>query len=166
MKKCPKCLQNYSDKSLDFCLEDGMRLMSAEVALNLAQQTQAKTLVLPTLTNQIDSPNKTEVLTYESNIPASIKEKAIQKGYKTLEISTVIFALSHNYWQWLYVDKPDFANLLSFLISTNFILWFFLLVFGTTTSLGALKYCQNKGFPIVSLVTLAINLILFIVPRR
>jgi hypothetical protein len=160
MKRCPKCQQIYHDNMLEFCLEDGTRLVLTSDSSTIDIKTHLKTEVFQQNTTPIDNAVKTD--------PNQItfKEKAFEKGYKTLETSTIVFALLHNYWQWLYLDKPNLYNLADFFLSTNFIVWFFVLVIGIILSLAALKLCKQKSFPIVSLVVIAINLLLFIVPRR
>jgi hypothetical protein len=45
-------------------------------------------------------------------------------------------------------------------------MWLLLLITGGATGLLAVKYGRNKGFAYTSLVILAINLLLFLVPKR
>ncbi len=160
MKRCPKCHQIYNDTTLEFCLEDGTRLVLTTDSSTIDIKTHLKTEVFGQNTVPIDTAEKTA---YNQ---ITFKEKAIEKGYKTLEISTIVFALLHNYWQWLYLDKPNLYNLTDFFTSMNFIVWFFMLIIGLVLGITALKLCKQKSFPIVSLVVIAINLLLFIVPRR
>ena len=44
MKRCPECLRDYSDETLNFCLDDGARLVSGPVTGQLAP-----TVMLPTI---------------------------------------------------------------------------------------------------------------------
>lgn len=160
MKKCPKCRREYADKTLEFCLEDGARLVSSIVT-----KTSEQTVVLPNTeilpnfeTNPIEPAKTTKV--------QELKEKAVDRGYKILEIAPIVLALIHNYWQWLYVDKEKFHTIGEFLLSVNFIVWLILLLIGIGLSFSTVKFGRNKGFAITSLIILAINLLLFIVPRR
>lgn len=160
MKKCPKCRREYSDGTLEFCLEDGARLISP-----ILTKTSEETVVLPNTevlpnfeTNPIEPAKTTKV--------QELKEKAVNRGYKVLEIAPIVFALIHNYWQWLYVDKQRFSTVAEFILSANFIVWLLFLLIGAIVSIFALKLAKNKGFAITSLIILAINLLLFIVPRR
>ena len=160
MKKCPKCRREYSDGTLEFCLEDGARLISP-----ILTKTSEETVVLPNTevlpnfeTNPIEPAKTTKV--------QELKEKAVDRGYKVLEIAPIVFALIHNYWQWLYVDKQRFSTVTEFILSANFMVWLLFLLIGAIVSIFALKLAKNKGFAITSLIILAINLLLFIVPRR
>jgi len=59
MKCCPKCNIEYFDKTLEFCLEDGTRLV-----LNSTYQTETPTIVR---TNKLDlSTEKTFSLPYST----------------------------------------------------------------------------------------------------
>ena len=160
MKKCPKCRRDYSDGTLEFCLEDGARLVSP-----ILTKTSEATVILPNTeilpdfsTNPLEAAKTTKV--------QELKEKAVAQGYKILEIAPIVFALVHNYWQWLYVDKQKFYTVSEFLLSANFIVWLILLMIGAGLSISTLKFGRNKSFAITSLIILAINLLLFIVPRR
>lgn len=186
MKRCAKCYRQYADLTLEFCLEDGTPLVTFQSSnveqtavlyplpptvaapLKVAEpetlpdfslpETQAAVLPRPTEKQQLQATitNKTEVL----------KEKAISKGFQVLEIIPIIFALMQNYWQWLYFSRPQDFQFPDFLWSSNFLVWLVLTLFGLSLSLFALKSAKNKGFAIVGLVILAINLLLCIVPRR
>lgn len=160
MKKCSKCNREYSDGTLEFCLEDGTRLIPPIIT-----KTSEETVILPNTevlpnfeTNPLEPAKTTKV--------QELKEKAVNQGYKVLEIAPIIFALIHNYWQWLYVDKQKFYTVSEFLLSVNFIVWLMLLLIGTGLSISTLKFGRNRGFAITGLIILAINLLLFIVPRR
>jgi magnesium-transporting ATPase (P-type) len=160
MKKCPKCNREYSDRTLEYCLEDGARLVSPVLT-----KTSEETVVLPNTevlpnfeTNPIEPAKATKV--------QELKEKAVDQGYKVLEIIPIVFALIHNYWQWLYLDKQRFSTVGEFLLSVNFVVWLLFLLVGTGLSIFAIKLSKNKGFAVTSLIILAINLLLIIIPRR
>ena len=173
MKYCPQCNQKYSDNTLEFCLEDGSRLTSD------SGDSVPPTLVIPnnTLDSTIETPNL-----HHQNVPPTvkfndakttvqnkgevIKQKVVHQSFKVLEILPIIISLAHNYWQWLYVSNQHSSDLMSFIISIPFLVWIVLLIAGAILSLVALKYCENKGFAYTSLVVLAINFILFLVPKR
>jgi len=96
----------------------------------------------------------------------NFKEKVSYQGLRTIEVLPIIPALANNYWQWLYLNRANDGDTLSFLISINFIVWFSLLVFGLISCFIAIKYGKYRGFAITALVILAINLLLSIVPLK
>lgn len=177
MKKCPKCQAVYYDETLLFCLEDGTELefagrQSAVATENFSVNDKSietmfvenrgelpKTIeAKAAATMRQDSPNPTQ--------NASLKEKAVEKGYRTLEIGTLVAALAHNWWQWLYVDRQNYGSVSAFLFSADFVIWFLLLLAGTVAGLLTLKFSRNKTLAYFGLVILAINFILLIVPRK
>ena len=173
MKQCPNCNREYSDATLEFCLEDGSRLVSPSG--NFLPQT----IIMPTTssvlpTENINSPLQKAQQTIDINkvkttVQAksqAVKENVVKQSIKVLEILPIIISLAHNYWQWLYVNNQNSSELMSFIISIHFLIWLFLLTVGAISSLIAIKYCQNKGFAYTGLVILAINFILFLVPKR
>lgn len=180
MKSCPKCKSVYYDETLEFCMEDGSRLTQTSpekdeiptiVSNKIPEILDDKTLeyhIKPTENENLEKypeknlNNKTKIDEKLTNF----KEKVSYQGLRTIEILPIIIALANNYWQWLYLNKSDFSDTLSFLISINFIVWFLLLILGLTSSFIALKYGKNRGFAITSLVILAINLLLSIVPLK
>ena len=175
MKRCPKCNLNYEDNSLEFCLEDGTRLASptnfnTEIPTvthsNNPNSTTAKTVSLP-FSEQAANPDL-QIAEKSPIFPQTtqIKEKAIEQTNKMLEIAPVILALAHNWWQWIYLNKQSYSSFVEYVFSANFLVWVLLLVIGAILGLVSFKRLQNKGFAIVSLVTLAINFILFLVPKR
>ncbi len=182
MKICPKCDETYSDDTLEFCLEDGSPLVQTFRATNKLSRnpdviTQDKqefeTAVLPeTFTKQANLdikqiPDTVVTAQTDSNKNVSrIKEKFTHQGLRFIEVLPVIIALCHNYWHWLYFDKTRFGDFFKFLISGTFIIWILLLISGVIASLIALKYGKNRGFAIVALVILAINLLLGLVPLK
>jgi len=96
----------------------------------------------------------------------AIKQTVVHQSFKVLEISPIVLSLAHNYWQWLYVSNQSSAGILDFITSVHFLLWLLLLLTASVVSLVGIKYSQNKGFAYTSLVILAINFILFLVPKR
>ncbi|MDQ3180933.1 MAG: hypothetical protein M3Q33_10480 [Acidobacteriota bacterium] len=166
MKCCPKCKIEYPDNTLEFCLEDGTRLtLSANSNL-----TTAKTAVLYDFTKQspVEFENSKETILQNKDTDKllNIKEKITYQGFKVIEIAPIVLSLTHNYWQWLYLNKTNYPDTLSFLTSSHFVIWLLLLTSGAISSFIALKYGRNKGFAIASLVILAINLLLSIVPNK
>jgi magnesium-transporting ATPase (P-type) len=166
MKHCPKCNVDYPDDTLEFCLEDGTRLILS--AKN--NPTIAKTAVLNNFPNQspieFKTSNETILQTKDTNKLTNIKEKVTHQGFKIIEIAPIVLALTHNYWQWLYLNNSTYNNTISFLTSSHFIVWLLLLISGAISSIIGLKYGKNKSFAITSLVILAINLLLSIVPNK
>ncbi len=167
MKICPKCKANYSDATLEFCLEDGTRLNFPAVNGTYTQEkTEAFNKIADAPPNNFDVSKETVLQNKATNKIAEIKEKVTYQGYKIIEIFPIVLALIHNYWQWLYLNKTDYANTISFLTSGHFIVWLCLLIVGVLTSIAALKYAKNRGFAVASLAILAINLLLSVVPNK
>lgn len=166
MKQCPQCKVKYLDDSLEFCLEDGTRLI---LSTN-NDPTNARNAVLNKFTNQppMEFANSKETILQNKQTTKllDIKEKATSQGIKIIEVAPIVLSLCHNYWQWLYLNKTTYPDTISFLTSSLFVIWFFLLIFGAIISFIALRYGKNKGFAIASLVILAINLLLSIVPNK
>jgi hypothetical protein len=182
MKRCPKCSIDYFDNALEFCLEDGTKLvittnsgeeiptitksnkpnLTAAETVNLPFSIPAKTLEFSShdLTNVKKIP---QIETAKSNL---IKETVTLQSYKVLEIAPIFISLAHNWWQWIYLNNQYYSSISSFLVSANFLMWLLLLIAGTSISLLAIKKSPNKGFAFTSLVILSINLILFLVPKR
>jgi hypothetical protein len=182
MKICPKCKTRYSDPTLEFCLEDGVRLVLSEI-----QSADAPSVTLPnkpnpvTLENTVafpssrssavQTPAESEIQSGNAavNAPASnhgLKKDMVQKSERILEISPLIIALAHNWWQWVYLNDQYYSSFSSYVFSANFLMWLLLLGAGLAVGLPALKRSVNRDFAIAGLVVLAINLLLFIVPRR
>lgn len=95
-----------------------------------------------------------------------IKETVTSQTYKILEVAPIVLSLAFNWWQWLYLNNQYYSSLSSFLVSANFLMWLVLLIFGVSLSFFTLKKCENKSLAYVSLVILAVNFILFLVPKR
>ncbi len=175
MKRCPKCSIEYFDNTLEFCLEDGMRLVS-----ELSFETEKPSVTHankpnPSTEKTVNLPFSKPVETLEfggandfQTIPQTdlLKERVAQQGNKVLEIAPIVIALAHNWWQWIYLSNQYYSSLSSYVLSANFLMWLLLLTAGAVVSLFAVKRCKNKGFAFASLVILSINLILFLVPRR
>lgn len=184
MKSCPKCKSVFFDETLEFCMEDGSPLVLtspekeevptviknksdfavAEKTLEFSEQNQP-------LTNYLHEAKNTRQIEINPTVKieeklTNFKEKVSYQGLRTIEVLPIILALANNYWQWLYLNRTNYEDTLSFLISVNFIVWFSLLVFGSISCFIAIKYGKNRGFAITALVILAINLLLSIVPLK
>lgn len=183
MKRCPKCNLEYFDNALEFCLEDGIKLASVTsfdneiptlVKSTGSNQTAAKTAQLPnpniakTLESNFADKNR-EVETAEQPLPQTknqLKEQVAAQSYKILEVAPIFLSLAHNWWQWIYLNNQNYSSVSSFLVSANFLMWILLLAAGVAVGLFAVRKCANKSFAYAGLVILAINLILFLVPKR
>lgn len=160
---------------LDFCLDDGERLVLLKQkndTFNEISPTQAKTEVLSNNFNRavfVTPDTKTtlqdELLNDLENQSPGIKQKVKMQWLKTLEIVPIILALTHNYWQWLYLARKSYYDFTSFFFSLDFIVWLILLAASAAFGIISLKYSKSKGFAITALVVLAINVILSIVPK-
>jgi hypothetical protein len=191
MKRCPKCNLDYFDNVLEFCLEDGAKLtpytassaaQTKEIHPGGQMPSTEKTLNLPF--SKTDSPpaqsvpknrsgefsqtlpHVTDVALLQKNKLQNLHQTIIQKGSKVLEITPIVFALAHNWWQWIYLDKQYFASVASFIFSAYFLLWLFLLISGACIGLYSVRYSPRKALAYTSLVILSINLLLFLVPGR
>lgn len=178
MKSCPECKKDYYDETLEFCLDDGSRLLKTDKFNN-------ETLTAPAIKPNMDLTNlKTVELSKQQALPSAVspkkevfpnrefseKKEKIKKNVadtslRVLETSPIILALAHIYWQWLYFSRQPTYDLTAFFTSYSFLVWIFLLIGGLMFGLFSLKYGNNKGFAITALVVLAINVILSIVPK-
>lgn len=176
MKRCPKCNLSYSDKTLEFCLEDGTRLILENTfggetptvtRSNNPGSTTAKTIALPFSTPaenlNLHNPN---AVVRDFSQKSLLKEKVLRQSLQILEIAPIIIALAHNWWQWIYLNNQYYSTLTVYILSANFLIWLLLLLTGAAVGLLSLRRVPNKGLAIVSLVILAINLILFLVPKH
>ncbi len=174
MKRCPKCNADYFDNMLEFCLEDGARL-------NFATQpgggTTARTVQRVPTTIQPPGPlsnlnSEETVVIRKAGEQGTVEQKTLEpyaeptQAAKIMETAPIVLALAHNWWQWIYLEKTYIYSIPEFLISANFLMWLLLLGSGILVSLLAVKHSKNKTLGIISLVALAINLILFLVPRK
>lgn len=175
MKRCPNCATDYFDDMLEFCLEDGAKLFTVSKPLKDAPTVTKQNPPNPFTEKTFNLPSTAGAETLESIKPNNAQinrqndfsiEKKSNVGSKVLEILPVIIALSHNWWQWLYVANQSYSSVTGFLISAAFLMWLLLLATGVGISLLAVKRCQNKGYAFASLVILSVNLILFLVPKR
>lgn len=178
MKVCSQCKKNYYDETLEFCLEDGSRLSKIDGKNNELltatkikpsfENTQAETVFLNNapVTGGSDLPEtQPAILQTLTQKKENLKQNVATTSQKFLEVSPIVLALAHNYWQWLYLFKHSTSPLSEFLISYNFIVWILLFLSGLMFGVFSLKYSKNKGFAITALSVLAINLILSIVPK-
>jgi hypothetical protein len=178
MKKCPQCQTAYFDEMIEFCLEDGAKLTvvssptTVETKSFVTDQKSIETVFfegrteLPKTVEVKDSATVVQPAAAVTKQPLSLKQKTVQKGYRALEVGTVIFALAHNWWQWVYVDRQSYGSIGNFLFSANFLVWFLLLAAGTTSGIFSLKLSGKKDLAYTGLIILAINFLLLLVPRK
>jgi hypothetical protein len=174
MKRCAKCNFNYADDTLEFCLEDGSRLLTvAPIQTEIPTKTFSNLNVSAETSVKLPFSNQAEVLEFDKDkndqkptdaVPA-LKTSILQNN-KILEISAVTLALIHNWWQWLYLNNQYYSSFSSYVLSANFLMWLMLLAFGATIGIISLKQSSNKALPIIGLVILSINLLLFLVPKH
>jgi len=173
MKRCPKCNRSF-ENSLDFCLEDGARLTpifdsaTAVTVESKPAQTVSPTVAYPMApvreaANKLSNTVETETVVAKKAI---LGQEPVLKPAPAFEYASIAIALDHNWWQWLYLEKQYVSSLLDYIFSANFLMWLVLLASGTAISLFVVRRSERKIFGILSLVILAINLILFLVPRR
>jgi hypothetical protein len=190
MKRCPQCNLGYTDATIEFCLEDGTRLepfnetadepptvWSNKSTLGGKTTTQTRTAETfadnakfasawaggqPNQSGQQNLQEKNENSPQTNEQP----EAAASFTVKILALAPIIVALSQNYWQWLYMADYNSFKFPAFLWSVNFYIWLGLLVSGIVLSVFALRKNVNRNFAVVSLIILAINFLLCIVPRR
>ncbi len=181
MKECLQCLAKYFDNMLEYCLDDGTKLLStAETTAAPTQPNAVFPKVAPAAGKTIEfSPSvdqtngETETIQIETqkvkqNRHAQtdkIKNSAISQSLVFLEHAPLIIALAHNYWQWLYLSKLYYNGFTAYVLSPSFLFWVVLLMLGTGFSVSALKYCVSKKFAVTALVVLAINVLLYLVPK-
>jgi hypothetical protein len=193
MKRCPKCHLSYADDTLEFCLEDGARLIFGTTAAGAGNefQTETPTVAVP---NKFPSPTERTVNLPFSNPAAAagnpvnaannvefqpgknppapphpveqLKEQITGQSHQVLELAPLVVSLAHNWWQWVYLSNQYYSSFSSYILSANFLMWLLLLGVGTAISLLALRRCRNKSFAVAGLVILAINLLLILVPKR
>ncbi len=161
MKRCPKCNLDYFNNTLEFCLEDGMKLsllsnfdneIPTRVKSNNSNRKAAETGNLPnpniakTLKSNFANPNLEIKTIARDKIETSdiIKEKVSVQGYKILEVAPIFLSLTHNWWQWLYLNTQYYSSVTSFLVSANFFIWLLLLLGGVGDSFLPLKNTPAK----------------------
>ncbi len=181
MKECPQCRAKYFDNMLEYCLDDGTKLISTAGTIAAPTQsipvspkissTAEKTIefsqnagipLFETDTIQIETQKANKSLYTQKD---KIKTSAINQSLTVLEHAPLIVALIHNYWQWLYLSKLYYSGFTTYILSPNFLIWIILLLIGVASSIGALKYAVSKKFAVTALVVLAINVLLYIVPK-
>ncbi|HLA96101.1 MAG TPA: hypothetical protein VK612_10290 [Pyrinomonadaceae bacterium] len=159
---------------LEFCLEDGTRLTllsgSATAESQPVRPTAAETVAFPPAKIQnaeIVLPQPTaEFETIEAKRRDAPLDLVKARGYEALGNVPIIIALAHNWWQWLYLEKQYVSSITEYVFSANFLMWLLLLISGVAVSLFVVRTGTKKTVAYTSLVILAINLILFLVPRR
>lgn len=182
MKICPHCNLKYSDNTLEFCLEDGAKLLMSQNLIddsptisnsNRPNSSSEETAYLP-------KPNFAAGIEFNNLDNETIKQKPVSDTIKTnllntdgnlqkfqvLETAPIIIALAHNWWQWLYLNNQYYSSFSAYVFSANFLMWLLLLISGIIVGLFAIKYCRNKNFAYTSLIILSINLLLILVPKR
>ena len=173
MKRCPNCNRTF-DTSLDFCLEDGTRLtLLSDTATAVTVEAKPVNTAPPTVAypispvrkaaNDLSRAAEVETVVAKKEI---LGEDAISRPGVLVEYASIVIALAHNWWQWLYLEKQYFSSVFEYVFSANFLMWLLLLAAGTVVSLFVVRKSENKILGVLSLVILAINLILFLVPRR
>lgn len=182
MKRCPTCNVDYFDEMLEFCLEDGARLIfvsnpesEKQTVTNSSKQnpTNADTVSKPFSnipdTTQVAIPqtNNAQPVFFRENkdlLPES--EKGASTGSKVLEVAPIVVSLAHNWWQWVYLNNQFYSSFTSYVFSANFLMWLLLFIVSVALGLLSLRFCQKRAFAYTSLVIVAVNLILFLVPKR
>ncbi|MGB7068933.1 MAG: hypothetical protein WBD22_05520 [Pyrinomonadaceae bacterium] len=178
MKRCPNCNAEYSDNSLEFCLEDGSRLamlaakpsepVTSSSPVGQRPMTVATEVIFGIGNQAQRAPAKAEetVTIVADKTTLVSPDKSTSTANRLLELSPIVIALAHNWWQWLYIEGTYISSIASFIVSAPFLMWLLLLAAGVSICLIAVKRAERKEFAYTSLVILAINLILFLVPRR
>jgi len=175
MKRCPQCRADYFDEMLEFCLEDGAKLAVVAGSATTAgtrtpktDQSSVETMFFDALSGAPKTGETVPAKTGSADAmqTVSLKEKAIEKGYRVLEIGTLCLALAHNWWQWLYVDRQNYGSISNFLLSAEFLIWFLMLSAGAASGFLTIKLSRKKELGYVGLIILAINFLLLIVPKK
>ncbi|HEY8563637.1 MAG TPA: hypothetical protein VIL74_24875 [Pyrinomonadaceae bacterium] len=123
MKQCPTCKSNYTDDTLQFCLQDGSPLQPAPGAFDESSvYGEQETVVSGRPSNQIDPPPVTSPTAwnpnqYESNAavqPAAKKSNATVAVFLTVFVMLLLFSFV-GIGAWLYfrgATPDDRGNLL------------------------------------------------------
>lgn len=177
MKKCPQCNIEYFDNMLEFCLEDGVRLLNLSSGQPTATAANERSPVTEK-THFGPPPASAETIQFAANRQPDLKndlavktaERAekteVEKGKLLLEIAPIVISLAHNWWQWIYLEDQYYSSFTQYVFSANFLMWLLLLLTGAAIGLYSLRKSPYKGFTYTALVILAVNLLLFIIPRR
>ena len=184
MKSCPSCNLKYADDTLQFCLSDSTELVvfateSEEPLTVFSSQTKTAERSWVDNTNLVGNSQdlgnwgeQSETVLQANTSPnsktnAQSEETADNKLYEqVLTFAPVTIALMQNYWQWLYMDRPNAFEFPQFLWSINFLVWLALLAGGGWLCFQAIQKDKGKGYAIIGAEVLAINLLLTFVPRR
>lgn len=182
MKRCPSCNADYFDEMLEFCLEDGAKLISITNPVVESPTAAAPNRINLDAGGAVNLPFSNIPQTLESNAPNNLpesfsaetiavaapplKEKVTSQGYKVLEVAPIVVSLAHNWWQWVYLRGQYYSSFSNYFFSANFLMWLLLLAASAVAGLLALKLCRNKSFAYTGLIILAINLLLFLAPGR
>jgi hypothetical protein len=139
MKRCPNCNIEYLDTTLEFCLEDGTRLVSNAAreteSPNVTRSTKSdstaeKTITLPFSAQprmlKFDGVNRVEPTPQKT----LIKDKVTEQSNSVLELAPFVIALAHNWWQWIYLNNQYYSSFSTYVLSANFIMWLLLLTMG------------------------------------
>jgi len=168
MKRCPRCNADYFDNMLEYCLEDGAKLFVAtepNVVTSTRQQASGLGTAGPLASAPTSEP--TIVLNKAESVGADGEQASPRSDTSQIvTLAPTIVALAHNWWQWVYLEKQYVYSLTDYLLSANFVMWLLLLACGILSGLYGLKRSKNRSYALIGLVVLAINLILFLVPRR
>jgi hypothetical protein len=169
MKRCPSCKAEYFEDRLEFCLEDGSRLERPGGAGNIDRPYAGETVPLRVSPPVPGAADSAETVVLAEPEPTAVKAAAIPSlstEHGWVEMTGLGIALLHNWWQWIYLEKVYVHSIAEFLLSANFLMWLLLLAAGLAINIYALKRTGNKLLVAISLITLSINLLLFVIPRR
>lgn len=169
MKRCPKCQTDYFDDTLEFCLEDGARLaLAVPPATQVTKSAFGNPSAAKTVSFSDAAPLRTaaEPLEKAAAVGKALETTVKTKSFEALAVAPLVFALLHNWAQWLYVSNQSYGSLGALLVSPQFAGWLVLLAGGAISGLLALKFCAKKGLAYIGLFILAVNLLLFLVPKR
>ncbi len=122
-----------------------------------------ETIVSTAAEKSVQTDSSKQVKSFaEANQTSPAQQKIVQFAEnKSAAIVAVALALAHNYWQWLYLARPGGFEI------TTFLVWLILLAVGAATAMLVLKFGRSgKGYAIIGLILLGINLLLYLVPRK
>lgn len=118
MKTCPTCQSQYTDDTLQFCLQDGTPLQNASNApMPTVAFGEQETVVSNRRSNQMNTPRETQPTGWQPNqipLPQEKKSNAATAVFLTAFVMLLFFSLV-GIGAWLYFKggKPDRdANLL------------------------------------------------------
>ena len=169
MKRCPKCNAGYFDNMLEFCLEDGTKLVGTSETAAAVTQKNVTPMPATYPPGPMTERSSEETVVMPGHVvanPAVSTSEGIAGNTRIQEFAPVVLALLHNWWQWVYLEKVYVYSWTDYLLSANFLMWLLLLASGTAAGLYSAKRSSTRIAGVIGLVTLAVNLILFLVPRR